>query len=100
MTCGMTTEERRRDRDFPSPPIPDDFAVRLGRLEDRSGIPLEEFAFGWGLPLPRARAWRSGEPPTAHELRFIVEWACSVEGGVAVLLTDSSVVPWPYRGPG
>ena len=90
MTCGVTIEERRRDRDFPPSPVPDDFAGRLGRLEDRSGISLEEFAFGWGLPLPRAGTWRTGEPPTPHELRFIMQWACSVKGGVEVLLTDCS----------
>ena len=29
----------------------------------------------------------------------MMEWASSVSGGVAVLLTDCSH-PWPYRGPG
>ena len=52
----MTFEERGRERDFP-PPLPEDFPVRLGRLEDRSGLPLEEFARRWLLPEERAREW-------------------------------------------
>ena len=38
--AGPTFEKRRRNRDFP-PPIPEDFAGRLARLEDRSGESLE-----------------------------------------------------------
>ena len=89
-------DQRFISRGFPAPPLPDDFA---GRLEDRSGIPLEEFARRWLLPKGRATEWRCGDPPTAHELRAMMKWACSVEGGVAVLLTDCSQ-PWPYRRPG
>ena len=97
MRCvNLTFEERKRKRGFPSPPIPEDFAGRLGRLENRSGDSLEEFAHRWRLPQERAREWRRGEPPTAYELRSMVEWASSVSGGVAVLLTDCSH-PWPYR---
>ena len=65
----LTIEERRRDRGLPPPPIPEDFAGRLGRLEDRSGDSLEEFARRWRLPQERAAEWRHGEPPTAFELR-------------------------------
>ena len=92
----MVDDRRFTSKGFPAPPLPDDFAARLGRLEDRSGIALEEFAFGWGIRLDRARAWRTGEPPTAEELRYIMKWACEVEGGVAVLLRDCSQ-PWPYK---
>ena len=84
---------------YPPPPLPEDFAARLGRLEDRSGLPLEEFARRWRLPEHRATEWRCGELPTAQELRAMMEWACSVEGGVAVLLRDTAQ-PWPYREPG
>ena len=75
----MTFEERRRNRDFPE---------RLGRLDDQSGTPLEEFARRWLLPQKRARELRCGEPPTAFELRAMTEWACSVSGGGALLLMD------------
>ena len=51
MRCAsLPFEERIRNRDFPSPPIPEDFAGRLGRLEDRSGDSLEEFALRSRLP--------------------------------------------------
>ena len=92
-------DQRFVSRGFPAPPLPEDSPVRLGRLEDRSGIPLEEFARRWLLPQERATEWRCGAPPTAYELRAMMEWACSVDGGVAVLLTDCSQ-PWPYRGSG
>ena len=49
----MTFEERGRERDFP-PSLPEDFA---GRLEDWSGVSLEEFARRWRLPEERAREW-------------------------------------------
>ena len=91
-------DQRLIRRGFPAPPLPEDFPVRLGRLEDRSGLPLEEFARRWLLPEERAAAWRSGEQPTAHELRAMVEWASSVSGVVAVMLMNHTQ-PWPYRGP-
>ena len=94
----MVYDRRTISKGYPPPSLPDDFPARLGRLEDRSGIALEEFAFGWGIRLDRARAWRTGEPPTDEELRFIMKWAFEVEGGVAVLLRDCSQ-PWPYRDP-
>ena len=95
----MTIEELRRNRDFPLQPLPEDFSVRLGRLEDRSGISLEEFALRWLLPQERVAEWRCRRPPTDSELRSMMEWACSMSGGVAVLLTDCPQ-PWPYRGVG
>ena len=90
-------DQRFISRGFPAPPLPEDFPVRLGRLEDRSGLPLEEFARRWLLPEDRATEWRRGEPPTAHELRAMMEWSCSVDGGAAVMLMDHTQ-PWPYRG--
>ena len=80
----MANEQRFISRGFPAPPLPEDFA---GRLEDRSGIPREEFARRWLLPQERATEWRRGEPPTAYELRAMMEWACSVSG----LLTPLAV---------
>ena len=81
---------------FPAPSLPRDFPVRLGRLEDRSGVSLEEMALAVGLPADHARLWRIGRPPSDDELRAIVEFACDVPGGVAVLLLDASQ-PWPVR---
>ena len=57
-------------------------------LEDRSGLPLEEFARRWLVPEHRATDWRSGDLPNAKELWVIMEWACSVAGGVVVILMD------------
>ena len=72
-------------------------AVRaLGRLEDRSGVSLEEIALSSGLPARLGRQWRIGRPPSEDELRAILEFACAVSGGVAVLLLDGSQ-PWPVR---
>ena len=70
--------------------------MRLGRLEDRSGTSLEEIALTSGLPARQGRLWRIGRPPSEDELRAIVQFACAVPGGVAVLLLDASQ-PWPVR---
>ncbi len=96
MSKDMAGGERDRYRKFPAPSLPQDFPVRLARLEDRSGISLEEVALAAGLPARRARLWRIGRPPSDDELRVIVHFACAVPGGVAVLLLDASQ-PWPVR---
>ncbi len=93
---GMAGEEREHYWKFPAPSLPQDFFVRLGRLEDRSGTSLEEVALASGIPTRQARLWRVGRPPSEDELRAIVHFACSVPGGVAVLLLDASQ-PWPVR---
>ena len=84
------------DRRYPPPSLPQDLHVRLERLEDRSGTTLEEMALAAGLPVRHARLWRIGRPPSEDELRAIVRFACTVPGGIAVLLMDSSQ-PWPVR---
>ena len=81
---------------YPPPSLPQDLHLRLGRLEDRSGTSLEEMALSAGLPVNHARLWRVGRPPSEEELRAIVRFACTVPGGVAVLLLDASQ-PWPVR---
>ena len=96
MTNGTSGAARDRCFRFPPPSLPRDFPVRLGRLEDRSGVSLEEIALSSGLPARRGRLWRVGRPPSEEELRAIVEFACAVPGGVAVLLLDASQ-PWPVR---
>ena len=83
-------------RGYPPPPLPEDWWVRLGRLEDRTGVSLEDFTRRWGLPLERANRLRFYDVPTAAEMRAILEWAGTVRGGVEVLLRDSGE-PWPYR---
>ena len=96
MSSGASRAERDRHLRFPAPSLPQDFTVRLGRLEDRSGASLEEIALAAGLPARRGRLWRVGRPPSEDELRAIVEFACAVPGGIAVLLLDASQ-PWPVR---
>ena len=81
------------DDDHPNPPWPEDFAERLARLEDLSGISLEQFARAFGLPEDRAREWRSGGMPTTDEVWAMALWASQVPGGSDVLLA-----PW-YRLP-
>ena len=96
LTDGMSGAARERYQRFPAPSLPQDFPVRLGRLEDRSGVSLEEMALSFGLPARSGHLWRVGRPPNDEELRAIVEFACSVPGGVAVLLLDAEQT-WPVR---
>ena len=84
---GMAGEETDRIEDFRAPPFPEDFPAHLGRLEDLSGISLEEFAVALDLPEERPREWRSGAMPTAGEVWAMARWACGVPGGLSVLLT-------------
>ena len=84
---GMAGEETDRIEDFRAPPFPEDFPADLGRLEDLSGISLEEFASALGLPEERPREWRGGAMPTAGEVWAMARWACGVPGGLSVLLT-------------
>ena len=77
------------DDDYPIPPWPEDFTERLGRLEDLSGISLEQFARAFGLAEDRAREWRSGGMPTTDEVWAMALWASQIPGGSDVLLA-----PW------
>ena len=72
-----------------TPPWPEDFPARLGRLEDLSGISLEKFASAFGLPEERAEEWRSGGMPTTDEVWAMALWASQIPGGSDVLLA-----PW------
>lgn len=96
MTLDNDNYEPSLSKGYPPPPLPEDWWVRLGRLEDRTGVSLEDFTRRWGLPLERANRLRSYDVPTAAEMRAILEWAGTVRGGVEVLLRDSDE-PWPYR---
>jgi len=96
LTNGRNGAGRDRRLRFPAPSLPQDFPVRLGRLEERSGVSLEEIALASGLPARLGRLWRVGRPPSEDELKAIVEFACSVPGGIAVLLLDASQ-PWPVQ---
>ena len=96
LSSSMNRAKWDRDLRFPAPSLPRDFPVRLGRLEDRSGVSLEEIALAAGLPARLGRLWRIGRPPSEDELRAIVHFACDVPGGIAVLLLDASQL-WPVR---
>ena len=79
--------ELDRIEDFRAPPWPDDFPAYLERLEDMSGISLDEFASVLGLPEERPGKWRSGEIPDGGEMCAMIHWASRVPGGLSVLLT-------------
>ncbi len=96
LSNGINGVARDRYLRFPAPSLPQDFPVRLGRLEERSGTSLEEMALAAGLPARLGRLWRVGRPPSEDELCAIMRFASTVPGGVAVLLLDASQ-PWPVR---
>ena len=83
----MVMDEGERIEDFRAGPFPEEFPAYLGRLEDLSGISLEEFADWLGLPEERPGEWRSGAIPTGDEMCAMIHWACRVPGGLSVLLT-------------
>ena len=96
MTLDNDHYEPSLSKGYPPPPLPEDWWVRLGRLEDRTGVSLEDFTRRWSLPPERANRLRFYDVPTAAEMRAILDWAGTVRGGVEVLLRDSGE-PWPYR---
>ena len=83
----MVMDEGERIEDFRAGPWPEDFPAYLGRLEDMSGVSLDEFARALGLPEDRPREWRGGAIPTGDEMCAMIHWACRVPGGLSVLLT-------------
>ena len=96
--AGMVRKEMRGPRclefgnldrieDYRAPPWPDDFPAYLERLEEMSGITLEEFADVLGLAEERPGKWRSGEIPDGDEMCAMIHWASRVPGGLSVLLT-------------
>ena len=85
--AGMVMDEGGRIEDFRAPPFPEDFPAHLGRLEDLSGISLDEFASWLGLPEERPREWRRGVVPNGDEVCAMIHWACRVPGGLSLLLT-------------
>ena len=83
----MAGDEGDRIEDFRAPPWPENFPTHLGRLEDLSGVSLEEFARAMGFSEERPREWRAGAIPDFDEMWAMVQWACRVPGGLSVLLT-------------
>ena len=81
--------EGKDDDDHPILPWPEDFPARLERLEEMSGMSLEDFARAFGLPEERATEWRSDGMPTTGEVWAMALWASQIPGGSAVLLK-----PW------
>ncbi len=77
------------DDNYQIPPWPENLTDRLARLENLSGISLEEFARTFGLPEDRASEWRSGGMPTTNEVWVMALWASQIPGGSDVLLA-----PW------
>lgn len=80
--------------------FPEDFAARLGRLEDLSGLSLEEFARGEGLSPLRARAWRAGAVPSGEEMWALACWADALPGGWDVFAGQLVMLPDPGAAAG
>ena len=85
------------DDDNLIPPWPEDFTERLGRLEDLSGMSLEDFARAYGLPEERAGEWRGGGMPTTGEVWAMALWASRIPGGSDVLLAPWLRLPPPME---
>ena len=64
--------------DSREPPWPEDFPERLGRLEDLSGISLEEFARAFGLAEDRAKGM--AQRRDAHHRRGVGDGAVGQSG--------------------
>ena len=63
MSLDNDNYEPSLSKGYPPAPLPGDWWVRLGRLEDRTGVSLEDFTRRWGLPLERANRLRFHDAP-------------------------------------
>ena len=88
-------ERQERNGAMAEPSLPEDFAARLARLEELSGLSLEEFARRAGLPERRAREWRAGAEPSGEELWALASWADAVPGGWDVFGEQLVLLPDP-----
>ena len=88
-------ERHERIGTMAEPSLPEDFTARLGRLEELSGLSLQEFARRAGLSPRRAREWRAGAEPSGEEMWALACWADALPGGWDVFAEQLILLPDP-----
>ena len=78
---------------FLSGELPDDFARRLVRLKEASGLTWEEFADVLGVELKQLLRWTQGTKPSGGAHHSLVELAPWIPGGLEILMGDDFLSP-------
>ena len=73
--------------------LPDDFAKRLVRLKEASGLTWEEFADVLGVELKQLLRWTQGTKPSGGAHHSLVEIAPWIPGGLTILMGEGFLDP-------
>ena len=68
--------------------LPRDFARRLERLKEASGLTWDEFAEALGVEPKQVLRWRRGTEPCGGAYHALVELAHWIPGGLGILLGE------------
>ena len=68
--------------------LPDDFAERLVRLKEASGLTWDEFAVLVGVELKQVLRWTQGTEPLGGAYHWLVSLARWIPGGLGILMED------------
>ena len=73
--------------------LPDDFAKRLIRLKEASGLTWDEFAEVLGVELKQVLRWQNGTEPCGGAYHCLVGLATWVPGGLDILMGEDFLAP-------
>lgn len=82
---------------FLSGVLPDDFAERLSRLREASGLTWNGFADALGVDRRQVTRWREGTEPCGGAMLSIVRLALLIEGGLNILVDGDFRVERDYQ---
>lgn len=78
---------------YPSGELPEDFAERLERLKQASGLSWDAFAEAVGVERKQVLRWRRGTEPSGSAYHGLVELARWIPGGIEILLGEDFLEP-------
>ena len=78
---------------YPSGELPEDFAERLERLKQASGLSWERLAEAIGVERKQVLRWRRGTEPSGSAYHALVELARWIPGGIEILLGEDFLAP-------
>lgn len=73
--------------------LPHDFAERLVRLKEASGLTWEEFSDLLGVELKQVLRWTNGTEPSGGAYHSLVRLAPWIPGGLDILLGEDFLDP-------
>lgn len=82
--------------------LPDDFALRIERLKEASGLTWNGFALAIGVDRQQVRRWRKqGVEPSGGPMLSLFRFAAQMPGGLENLMAeDFQVNHWDDEGEG